>query len=94
MRLQQPGQAGHQAEIAVGQEVHGGEVHAHPPRRLDVAAHGVELPAGGLRVISSQVSRDSERHHQDRQGDPDQVAVGGLGLPQDDPRSTTSPAAS
>ena len=37
-----------------------------------------------LRVISSQVSSGGQRRHQDRQGDADQVAAGGLGLEQDD----------
>ena len=57
MRLEQAGEPGQQAEIAVGQEMHGTDVDAQAARGLGVAAHRGELAAGGQRVIRSQVAR-------------------------------------
>src|SRR5215470_17839894 len=37
VRLHEAGDAGHEAEVAVGQEMHRRHVHAEPPRRLGVA---------------------------------------------------------
>src|SRR5882724_7381420 len=46
MRLDQPGESGHEAEISVRENVHGCDVHPEPARGLGIAAHGVELAAG------------------------------------------------